>query len=232
MPKALLPLAAVALLSGCIIVVDDDGRPAEDLQYELRTLSLDAADVERLVASTGAGSFELVGEAGRSSIELSAEVHFHEADDIRLSLERQGARARLVADMRHDSRHGGWAHIDVVLKVPAGLELDLTDGSGHIDIRGLRSTVLVEDGSGELRIDGGAAVTLTDGSGPVVVEHITGDVFIEDGSGDIEVREVGGTVTIDDGSGSISVRGAGGLNILESGSGGLDIDAIDGPVTL
>jgi hypothetical protein len=232
MLKALVPLTAVVLLSGCIIVVGEEYRDDEDLATELRTLDLAAADLDGLVATTGAGSFELIGEEGRTSIDVSAEIRYADPDDIRLSLERQGSKARLIAEMRNDSRHGGRAHINVLVRVPAGLDLDLEDGSGAIDISGLRSTVLVNDGSGSLQIDGGAALTLKDGSGAIVVEQISGDVFIDDGSGEIQVRDIGGTVTIKDGSGAISVRGAGGLNILESGSGGVEIKDVRGPVDL
>ncbi len=230
--KVLLPITAIALLTGCIIVVGEEYRDQEDLAYELRTLELAAADLDGLVATAGAGSFELIGEEGRDNVDVSAEIRYADPDDIRLSLERQGTEARLIADMRNDSRHGGWAHINMVVRMPANLDLDLEDGSGAITISGLRSSLLVNDGSGSLQIDGGAALTLKDGSGAIEIAQISGDVFIDDGSGEIQVRDIGGTVTIKDGSGAISVRGAGGLNILESGSGGVEIKDVRGPVDL
>lgn len=223
MLKALLPLSALALLTGCVIVIADDSYDDRgDLQTEVRTLELSAADLDTLIAETGAGTLEIIGEAGRSNIELIADVHFADPDDIDLTLVRQGDNARLVSRMRRDSGRNGWARIDLVVRMPADMALDLEDNSGELDIRGLNSRILLKDGSGELRIRGASSVILEDGSGGLIVEDVSGDVFIEDGSGDIHVSNVGGTVTVDDGSGDINVNGAGGLDIIDDGSGDVD----------
>jgi hypothetical protein len=234
MEKPLLGIALATLLAGCVIYVgDDDGNAyGEDLDYEMRTQSLPASGLERLVAVTGAGTLEIIGEAGRQDIEFVAEIHARDTSEVQLLLEASGSSARLTANAHNGRRDGGWTRIDLLVRMPAELALDLEDGSGEININGLQGSVLINDGSGALFLDGAASVTIKDGSGEMIVENIAGNLDIDDGSGAIRVRNVGGTVTVNDGSGAIDINGAGGLNIINSGSGGLSIRDVQGPVSI
>lgn len=244
MKLGVLAVVTTTLLSGCVVYVGDaqsGGRwSTDDLNHETRTLSLAASELTALEANIGAGSLTITGEAGRSTIEVSAEVYYIDGEDIRLSLQRKGDNAVLVAGFENGGYNGANPYIDVTIKVPAALQLALTDGSGSIDISGLTQAMDIEDGSGSINIDGGSDVELDDGSGEVVIRNLSGnvdiedgsgsltimdvagDVNIDDGSGGIDVMRVGGTVTINDGSGSILVDTAGGLNIIDDGSGGID----------
>jgi hypothetical protein len=231
MQKRILILLVATWLPGCVIYVGDDDY-SRNLQHEFRTQTLSASGLGQLIATTGAGKLEIIGEEGREDIEFSADIFAVDPAAAELSLRAAGSSARLIANVRDGSRQGNGAHIDLIVKVPARLGLDLKDGSGEISIRGLQGVVLVEDDSGHLALDGAASATIKDGSGHMVLENITGTLFVEDGSGDIEIRNVGGEVTIRDGSGDIRVRSAGGLNILNSGSGDLSIQDVRGEVSL
>ncbi|NRQ41649.1 hypothetical protein HRH59_03575 [Rheinheimera sp. YQF-2] len=248
MKSTVITLFAASLLSGCVIYVGNGH--AGDLQHEERKLTLNGSDLKQLQADTGAGKLEIIGESGRSEVEMVANIYYYNADDIRLSLVRSGSSAVLEAGFDKNFYNGNSPYIDVLVKVPQHFGLTLDDGSGDTDIRGLTGDLQVEDGSGDLRINGGANVTVEDGSGNLFITQVngklsvddgsgqleirtvSGDVSIEDGSGDIIVSAVGGIVTIDDGSGDINVDGAGGLTILDSGSGGLKLNAINGPVKI
>lgn len=248
MKSTVITLFAASLLSGCVIYVGNGH--AGDLQHEERKLTLNGSDLKQLQADTGAGTLEIIGEAGRSEVEMVANIYYYNADDIRLSLVRSGSSAVLEAGFDKSFYNGNSPYIDVLIKVPQHFGLTLDDGSGDTDIRGLTGDLQVEDGSGDLRINGGANVKVEDGSGDLFITQVkgklsvddgsgqleirtvSGDVSIEDGSGDIIVSAVGGIVTIDDGSGDINVDGAGGLTILDSGSGGLKLNAINGPVKI
>ncbi|KUM51859.1 DUF4097 family beta strand repeat-containing protein [Rheinheimera sp. EpRS3] len=248
MKSTVITVFAAGLLSGCVIYVGNGH--AGDLQHEERKLTLDGAALTQLVADTGAGKLDIIGEAGRSEIEMVANIYYYQADDIRLSLTTSGNSAVLEAGFDKSFYNGNSPYIDVLIKVPEHFGLTLDDGSGDTDIRGLQGDLQVDDGSGDLRISGGANVkvedgsgnllieqvsgklTVDDGSGDLTIRQVTGNVTIEDGSGDIVVNAVGGVVTIDDGSGDINVDGAGGLTILDSGSGGLKLNAINGPVKI
>ncbi|SNY60457.1 hypothetical protein SAMN06297280_0098 [Arsukibacterium tuosuense] len=248
MKGGILSITAAVLLSGCVIYVGNGH--AGDRLHEERSLSLSGADISQLVADTGAGKLEIIGEEGRELIELQASIYYYDSDDIRLSLIRRGNDAVLEAGFASGLYSGNSPYIDVVVKVPARLALTLDDGSGDAEIRGLQGDLNIEDGSGALRISGGNNATVVDGSGDLFIARLSGNLTLEDGSGDADIRQVqgnvtvedgsgdlnisdiGGVVTIDDGSGDINVNGAGGLTILDSGSGGLKINAINGPVKI
>lgn len=230
MPRTPLILIAATLLGGCVIYVGDND--TRDLQHEVRTQTLAATDLNRLIATTGAGKLDIIGEEGRENIEFVADVFARDPDDVELLLQATGETARLVANTGRESRQGGWAHIDLVVKMPARLALDLKDSSGDINIRGLQGSVVIEDTSGHLSLSGASSASINDGSGHLLVEHVTGAVYIEDGSGDIEIRHIGGEVTLKDGSGDIDISAVGGLHIINAGSGGLRVRDINGNVNL
>ncbi|MAD73652.1 MAG: hypothetical protein CML20_02410 [Rheinheimera sp.] len=248
MKTGILSIAAATLLSGCVIYVGNGH--AGDRQHEQRNLTLDAINLSELVADTGAGKLEIIGEEGRQTIDLQASIYYYDSEDIRLSLVSSGNDAVLEAGFANSFTSGNSPYMDVVVKVPARLALTLEDGSGDAEIRGLQGNLNIEDGSGNLTIEGGnnakvvdgsgdlyisqlrGNLTLEDGSGSAYVENIQGKVTVEDGSGDLQISQIGGLVTIDDGSGDINVDGAGGLTILDGGSGSLNINAINGPVNI
>jgi hypothetical protein len=228
MKTGILSIAAAALLSGCVVYVGNGH--AGDRQHEERNLSLSAANLSQLVADTGAGKLDIIGEEGRDTIELQASIYYYDSEDIRLSLTSRCNDAVLEAGFASSVNGMNSPYIDVVVKVPARLALILDDGSGDIDIRGNGKVV---DGSGDLYISQlSGNLTLEDGSGDAHIRQIKGNVSVEDGSGDLIISNIGGVVTIDDGSGDINIDGAGGLTIVDSGSGDLKINAINGPVQI
>ena len=72
MKLSLLSLSSALLLSGCVIYVGNGH--AGDLQHEERKLALSGVNLQQLQAETGAGSLEIVGEEGRSAVELVANI--------------------------------------------------------------------------------------------------------------------------------------------------------------
>lgn len=248
MKLTMLSLSLVTLLSGCVIYVDKGH--AGDLQFEQQQLQLDAAQLTALSADTGAGKLEIVGEANRSQIEVVAAVHYRKKEDIRFSLKRSGDKAVLEAGFDSNISYGNSPYMDVVVKVPQHFALQLDDGSGDTEIRGLQGDLDIKDGSGDLAIYGGANATVEDGSGDLTIRGLTGklllddgsgdaqikqiaaDVTIDDGSGNLTIENIGGVVTVDDGSGDIRIDGAAGVTIIDSGSGGLKLNNVNGPVKL
>lgn len=248
MKLTMLSLSLVTLLSGCVIYVDKGH--AGDLQFEQQQLQLDATQLTALSADTGAGKLEIIGEANRSQIEVVAAVHYRKKEDIRFSLKRSGDKAVLEAGFDSNISYGNSPYMDVVVKVPQHFALQLDDGSGDTEIRGLQGDLDIKDGSGDLAIYGGANATVEDGSGDLIISGLTGklvlddgsgdavvrqigaDVRIDDGSGNLSIEEIGGMVTVDDGSGDIRIDGAAGVTIVDSGSGGLKLNNVNGPVKL
>lgn len=217
-------------LTGCIINVNAAGMP--DLDHEQRELSLDAQDLQELVAETGAGSLEIIGVEGLTQIKLVADIYSNDDSKVILTLEKKANKAKLKADFESHSSFSNYSpYIDLKLQVPAGLALDIDDGSGAMFINKMTADIKVKDGSGELVIHGGNNVSIDDGSGAIEVSQVNGNLAIVDGSGEIEVANVQSTVTINDGSGDINVVNTKGLTILSAGSGDVNFDKIDGPVS-
>ena len=246
----LLSLSALAIaLSGCVINVN-----AQSANVRLEeSLSIDASSLSKFDIEAGAGSLIITGDESATEIKVQADIRTTDDRDYILELDSSGSKARLVA--KHNSHMGYWKGssptIDLTITMPAGLMLDVDDGSGEIKISNINNELQLDDGSGatrienvkgDVRIDDGSGelyvkgvegnLELNDGSGSLTVHKVTGDVDIEDGSGELTVRDVSGKVTIDDGSGGIDVSRAGSLKIIDSGSGGLSIGDIEGEVDI
>ncbi|MBN2198870.1 MAG: hypothetical protein JW747_03380 [Candidatus Aminicenantes bacterium] len=209
-----------------------------------RTLKLPAEGIQKLSVEAGAGSLEILGVEGLSGIEVEAEIYVRGIrerrlddflkDHLRLSLEKDGSRAVLKAyiEFRGISFFGGESSVDLKVRLPRTMALDIDDGSGWMTVEEIRSDVRIDDGSGELsvrNIDGN--LVIDDGSGDIEIRGVTGDVRIDDGSGSIRVVRVGGTVTVDDGSGSIVIDDVDRDVVLEStGSGSVRTNNVRGRV--
>lgn len=231
---------AALLLLLCTGAAAAAGAPAYE---EPRDLSLNASGVERLVVHAGAGELRVSGAAEGDTIVAKALIRIPDRDaeeahriiekDLTLELVREGSTARLEARFGKAglfARHSGSVALEVT--VPERLALEIDDGSGAIEIVGVRGDIGIDDGSGSITVRrSGGNVTIDDGSGAVTAEDIGGDLAIDDGSGEIAVRQVAGSVRIDDGSGDIIVSGVGGdLDVEEAGSGALEVTDVAGEI--
>lgn len=212
---------------------------------ETRELTLDANGIGMLEVENGAGSVTITGVSASSQIEVTATIVVPDKkeekalkrieDDLVLQLERRGDKAVLKGYFEHDGGFfnfgdGPWVQLDV--RMPEGMGLDVDDGSGSLEITNVRGDIAVDDGSGSLTmVDVGGNVRIEDGSGSISVRGVGGDIHIDDGSGGIKVRGVAGNVTVDDGSGSIDVSDVEqDVTIVNDGSGGLSISNVAGRV--
>ena len=213
---------------------------ADDCELEAgREERLDAAGVKTLHVIARAGSLRIDGQAGASAIAVHGTACASRQgvlDDIQLKVRRSGSEATVEAVIPDSFNWlgGGQARLDLVLEVPAGVALEVDDGSGSIEIRHVASAA-VQDGSGEMVIEDVAGeVRITDGSGAIQVRDAGSVVIDEDGSGGISISGVRGNVLVkDDGSGSISVREvAGDFTVEDDGSGGISHTAVHGRVRI
>jgi hypothetical protein len=201
------------------------------------TVEAGGARVARVEA--GAGALRVEGRAGATAVVVRGTACASRdglLDDIQVRAERQGDIVQVKTDFPENSWFsGGSAWLDLVIEVPAGLAVEVVDGSGEAEIASVAS-VRVKDGSGELRIrDVTRDVHVRDGSGEVSIEGVGGSVTVdEDGSGGIEVSGVKGNVLVrNDGSGGISVRDVGGdFSVRNDGSGGIEHDGVRGRVSV
>ena len=178
-----------------------------------RSLTLDAAGVSEFRLSARAGDLEIIGDASAQRIDVSGKAcASSQALLDQILLEEGSAGATRSVDVLMPDSDGGWwssyARMDVVVRLPARLQLSVDDSSGHIEIEQLASVDL-RDSSGDIRIRSIAgAVKIRDSSGDIDVREIVGDVVVSnDSSGDIRIEQVQGSARVEvDSSGSILLR--------------------------
>ena len=202
--------------------------------------SMARAGAKRLKIEVGAGSLEIQGTRAGTEITYEAKVTAwaktrEQAEELLREVEiREGGKGdSLTLESRGPGNlnHRGFS-IDLTIRVPQDLFLDITDGSGSIRI---------EDGSGEIRItdldvsrggSGAGKIRITDGSGRIDLDRITGDLDINDGSGEIRIVQLKGSLDLNDGSGSITILGVVGDVEISDGSGNIRLDDVSGNVRL
>lgn len=208
-----------------------------------KTLTLPSEGLAAFRIDCGAGRLEVAGAEGLDHIEVRAAINAEGVDEakmdgflkdhVKLSLEKRGDRAVLVASIE---RHWGFifddAWIDVTVRVPKSLALEIDDSSGDMVVEDVAADVSIDDSSGDIRVTRlGGRLEIDDGSGDIDVREVAGDISIDDGSGGIDVIKAGGSVKVDDGSGDITIDGVGkDVIIEEAGSGGVHIDNVKGRV--
>ncbi len=208
-----------------------------------KTLTLPAEGLKALRIDCGAGRLDVAGAEGLDQIEVRASINADDIDQskmddflkdhVKLSLEKRGDRAVLVAEIeRHWGLFFNDAWIDVTVRVPKSLALEIDDGSGDMAVEDVAADVSIDDSSGDIRVTRlGGRLEIDDGSGDIDVREVAGDISIDDGSGDIDVLKTGGSIKIDDGSGDITIDGVDrDVIIEEAGSGGVRIDNVKGRV--
>lgn len=231
---------------------------ADDCAFRApRNLDLASAGVKTLEVRARAGELEIRGEPGRSQVQVrGVACASREADlaQIRLVPRREGDRLVVAVEMpENNDWFGGQRTLDLELRVPARLALDVRDSSGEAEVRGVASlrmqdssgelhiadipgAVRVEDSSGELEVRNvGSLHVPHDSSGEIDVVGVRGDVAIDsDSSGGIGVRDIGGSVTVgSDSSGDIEVENVAGTFTVESdGSGGIEHRGVRGAVRI
>ena len=203
---------------------------------EVRNLELDATGLPAEFIDAGAGAMVVTGVEGGDAVVVVATiaVDTRDADEgskfveehLRLSLERDGDRAKLSAGF---APKWGWsddAAIDLEVQMPAQLALVIDDGSGPIAVADISGTLRIDDGSGSIELRNSGDVDIDDGSGSIRLENI-GAVKIDDGSGSITVIGAAGDVFVEDGSGTIEIRGVTGSVTVDDGSGDIEIDDVE-----
>ncbi len=255
--------ATSTLITGAVIAasaVTAHAQYIDNHHTSPRNATLQASGAKRVFVHAEAGILKIEGRSGLSEVRVMGTArasHERHLEDIKLRATREGDEIKIVVDIPDmdwnrdgDNNYRG---LDLVIQVPNALPIEVEDGSGEIEIRGVGSLevtdgsgeleimevggpVRVSDGSGELSIRGVKGnVTLRDGSGEIRVNDVTGDVVVErDGSGEISVTNITGTIRVEnDGSGSIRVADVGGDFIVESdGSGGIRHEKVKGDVRI
>jgi DUF4097 and DUF4098 domain-containing protein YvlB len=211
-------------------------------------LNLQAEGIKMFEIDCGAGYLRVKGVEGLEQIEVEAALVTKGIDEedleefknkyVTLKLEQDGKKARLISEIKSGFSVSSLfkrkeARINLDVRVPKNLDLEIDDGSGSIEVSGINGNVEVDDGSGSIEIDNIKGwVKIDDGSGSTTLENIGGKVKVNDGSGTIKITDVGGDVDVDDSSGTLSIYNIKGSVVVDDGSGGIVIDGVDKDVNI
>lgn len=231
--KNLTIASTVTLMTGCVVIADSSRAD----HHERKELSLTAANIQLLDVDAGAGSLSVVGYDDVDEIQVVADIYTDKeyTDNYILDLYQRNGRAYLVAKNKSTSGiwNGSSPRINVTIRAPKHLALEIEDGSGRAEIRDFDGNAKVKDGSGDLLVSNlGGDLRVDDGSGDLTISEIKGDLNLEDGSGDTDITSVGGSIDVDDGSGDLSIRQVTGYTRVDDGSGDLSISNVSGKVTI
>ena len=228
--RLLVPFAAASLVWA-------GATTAEDCDYTAdRDETIDAAGAELVEIDASAGFLRVHGSEGASQIQVLGEACASSEgllEDIRLIARRSGDRVQIVADIPENRWGRSTARLDLTVELPSGVEVEIDDGSGEIEVRGVASAD-IDDGSGEIEVrDIAGDLQIDDGSGEIHVNDVGGEVRISDGSGEIDLRRVGSVVIEDDGSGEIDIEEVyGDVMVRSDGSGSISVRDVDGDFTV
>jgi hypothetical protein len=195
-----------------------------DCEHERKLEETMRVSGDTLAIVAGAGELDVVGDEAADVVDVRARICASKAE----WAEEAGVAMSGDGDPRVEvliPGTAGWGdhyvRIDLVVRVPAGLALDVKDSSGDVDMRGV-GAVSVKDSSGDIEIQGAESVVVEDSSGDIELEQIAGDVtVVQDSSGDISGRNVGGSVVVTrDSSGDIRFRDVRGDFLVERDSSG------------
>jgi hypothetical protein len=203
---------------------------------EVRNLELDASGLSEIFIDAGAGALVVNGDEGSNEIVVVATIVVDSNDPgeavefiekrLQLELTSDGDRAELTVGFNPGWGWGGEALVDLDVRIPARLDLEVDDGSGPVKIHDVTGSVRIDDGSGAIEVVNSGAVDIDDGSGSISLEN-TGAVKIDDGSGSITIVAAAGDVYVEDGSGTIDIRRVGGSVTVDDGSGDIEIDDVE-----
>ncbi len=210
-----------------------------------KDLQLDCQGITKLRVEAGAGFLKIQGVEGAKRIEVLAEIVPNGATrqsiehDLTLTLKKVGDQAVLISKFKDRGLldwllgHSGNVEVNLTVRVPNDLLVEVIDGSGPTEIYGLRNNLTVTDGSGSLSVHHiKGNVHITDGSGEITVDHISGSCYIIDGSGSTKIKKITDDVEITDGSGELILESIGGDADVTDGSGSIRAEKIRGSLTI
>jgi len=250
-----------ALVALILALAAADALADQHCEYRAdRDFELDSAGLKALAFEMGSSDLRVEGVAGLHKIEVHGKACASQQEwlaDLNVEQVRQGDRIVLKPNQPRHSQHfsmfgSSYAYIDLEVKVPKDMPLDVRSNSGDAKIADVGALdysahsgdlivshagdVTVEVHSGDVQADDVGNLTVRRaGSGDVNARHVRGAVEVGNvGSGDLVFRDVGKGVHVDSiGSGDLSVDNAGGdVTVGSIGSGDLSVAQIDGDFTV
>lgn len=227
--------AAICLAGLAAALMAADARPATTKYEETHEKTVELKGEEVLYVGNKRGDIILVGEKGRTDIEIffvkkvraeneaeakkiasGMDVLFKRKNGELIIVaeypEAENARKSIISILlQRDHRFG----MDFVIKVPARMIVNAKTSSGDITASDFEDQV-----------------SLSAASGDVIVEQIGGDVEIGVSSGDVRIKDAGSRAKINSASGDITVENVLGSIEIRTSSGDVELEGIGGDLII
>ena len=189
----------------------------------------------RLDLSVSAGEIDVRAEgSGETTVDLeplrSNDASREAVESARIQLRDRGDAHELVVDVpgsRGLSLFSRGPEVRLVVRCPAGAELQAEGGSADVQAAGRYASAQVQTGSGDIAVaavDGDAK--LKSGSGDLALERVDGELSAQTGSGDLAIGRAGGRATLRSASGDVAVRDAASDLTVQTASGDVSVQAV------
>lgn len=187
-----------------------------------RDFDVDAAGLKSIAFRLGSSDLVVEGVPGLAKVEVRGRACASEEAwlaDLKVDQQRSGDRLTLTPQQgRATNWHwfeSSYASIDLEVRVPASMAIDIKASSGNSRVRDVAS--LAYDGS----------------SGDLIADKIAGLLALELSSGDVQARDVGSADVRSVSSGDLTLRDVhGDVQVGRVGSGDLRLDNVGGGVTI
>lgn len=225
-----------------------------------RHLQADLAGVRSVRIDVNSYDLHVNGSAALQGLELDGRACASDQSMLeRLTVSQHREGDRLVIELGADHHMGfslfgsSYSDLEVTVKLPANLPVEVEVGSGDADVTGV-AQLETHVGSGDLHVhriagafrtsvgsgdvdaeDVGSLDAGSIGSGDLKVRGVKGDAHIGNvGSGDVSLGRVAGSVHADTlGSGDLTVEDVGGdLHLGAKGSGDVEYHGVKGKVSV
>jgi DUF4097 and DUF4098 domain-containing protein YvlB len=222
--------------------------------------NVDAAGLATVALALGSTDVVVEGVSDLARVEVQARACASDQAwlaGLTVDQQRSGDRLILTPHEQRDTNwngfHSSYAYLELHVRVPAKLALDISGSSGDARVRKV-AALAFKSSSGDLEVDqvaGALTVTVSSGdvnggdvgsldvkrtsSGDITLHDVRGDVKVAGaGSGDLHFDNVGGGVSIGSvGSGDVSARHVEHDVTLDSiGSGDISVDSVGGNFTV
>jgi hypothetical protein len=217
------PLAAVFLQAACVVT-----GPGASFD---RTLKVDGPVRLDIVSGSGKivvhggapGVVHIHGEVRGGGFTLAGESRRAEEMAANPPIEQSGNSIRI--GRRFGEPIFSWVTISYTVETPTDTELKAKNGSGGIEVSGIKEPATLSSGSGSLQVENaGDDLSLTVGSGGARVSHVGGKVSFQCGSGSVALEDVREEIRGSTGSGNIRIDRAQGRVNVHTGSGEIRVN--------
>lgn len=196
---------------------------AADCKFTVqRDFDVDAGALKTVAIDLGSTDVTLEGVPGLAKVEVRGKACASDQaglDGLTVDQHLDGDRVtitpRRARDIGSSWFGSSYAYVELHVRMPAHLAVDITDGSGDASVSGV------------------AAANFDAGSGDLEVQHIAGPLTVKVGSGDVRGDDLGSVDVRGTSSGDIHLRDVrGDAKVARSGSGDLSFDNVGGAVSI